>query len=850
MLVLLANACILFVFLRRYSSIEPSFRSNTPEARTSPAISGQDFRVAVLIPWYGSQLPFYYPLFATSIPPPTSRIDFIIVHEPSVKIESRRSNLRYVSMTIEEMCDRYAAVVAPTKEKRHAVSSALRRLAQTRPYYFVELKPLIGAAFSDLLDGYSHWVIADMDVIYGDLTRWIDSTDANRYDVVSFSMGDMNRAYLRGQWTMIRNVPAANDLWRRCTYFRELDKRFGRRRLDRFHSSEGCHSWALAQASNIRAKITTAFFFNGPFKRFFFVGGKIFSDDGGRHSTRSDRFIIREMLSVPGDPSFTCYTARQIDTSRQDEVVSIVPQTENCTMRWVRAAKYRTCLEENAHSTMHSFDLVRDLGAHANEWTRKPITKPEHCARLRQVQEGAFVHVQNWKKMWHSWSIVLPLRHSNSYAYSVSSLGVIAIRDSRRTLATWFDDEITDPYVNLDPATRLWCTVTKPANKADSKCTRWSSINDLHFITKSLVAGVDRSNAVTLAIASRGRSSTSLRVAVDNAIRWEGPVVLLLSCTRSDLIRFRRDKAFHRVVLRSSATVAILVVDDDDAERENLSEKALLDLAIDMTSTRFVLPISSHHLMTIPTGASRLILDAFRRVEVRSFGSALIVPVFEPTRCLDISSLRSAALSGSVSSVLDLHERGAIHAYRHGRRRVVSCANERGNDEMKRELLPSLALSWRSHERDVVIVEDEWIRTSHRSPDTSLVPLTLNEDVTKHSFSRMVAPLLAIDLYSPVRDRALVRHVHEHNVPECFDAAYVWALLEIGYHIYVAPNVFGVVIGKEIGDNVYAFDAMAREDVTNQEEDTCRPSDKTIWDRYRKYMKETGKLYEESGMYN
>jgi len=59
------------------------------------------------------------------------------------------------------------------------------------------IQPALGHIYRDYLKGYSHWGYADIDVLMGDLRRYLDPQELQDYDVLTFSYGDQYRGYLR-----------------------------------------------------------------------------------------------------------------------------------------------------------------------------------------------------------------------------------------------------------------------------------------------------------------------------------------------------------------------------------------------------------------------------------------------------------------------------------------------------------------------------------------------------------------------------------------------------------------------------------------------------------------------------
>jgi hypothetical protein len=128
----------------------------------------------------------------------------------------------------------------------------------SRPVALVEYKPTFGHVFAEFLEGYSHWGYSDLDILFGDLPRWITEDELQEYDIVTYGYGDQNRVYLRGQFTFHRNIPKINQLWRKCDYLSHLDQRFGKvlagEQKLKFESAEGCYSAAVLDRQDIRVK--------------------------------------------------------------------------------------------------------------------------------------------------------------------------------------------------------------------------------------------------------------------------------------------------------------------------------------------------------------------------------------------------------------------------------------------------------------------------------------------------------------------------------------------------------------------------------------------------------------------
>ena len=92
------------------------------------------------------------------------------------------------------------------------------------------LKPMFGYVFQDYIDEYSHWAWADMDLIFGNLTKFLGRPLAEGYDIISMSAVEWSKKKARwrthicccetalaGQLTVLANTNETRN------YFRQSD---------------------------------------------------------------------------------------------------------------------------------------------------------------------------------------------------------------------------------------------------------------------------------------------------------------------------------------------------------------------------------------------------------------------------------------------------------------------------------------------------------------------------------------------------------------------------------------------------------------------------------------------------
>ena len=212
-------------------------------------------RIAIIIPYIGKYLPPYYPLFAKTASGSSSLVDFLIFHNgieaqylppyssddysniKLIDLKSTEQMAKYLlhilnppgknnlNKTTDELLNTYTNLEIPYDELLRVLMKHIERY----PYVLVEFKSALGHIFADYISEYTHWGYSDLDVVFGDLPRWITNDELHDFDIVTYSYGDQNRIYLRGQWTFHKNKKyTINQIWRECSFLSQIDDRFAR----------------------------------------------------------------------------------------------------------------------------------------------------------------------------------------------------------------------------------------------------------------------------------------------------------------------------------------------------------------------------------------------------------------------------------------------------------------------------------------------------------------------------------------------------------------------------------------------------------------------------------------------
>ncbi|RLB65728.1 MAG: hypothetical protein DRH08_07575 [Deltaproteobacteria bacterium] len=76
------------------------------------------------------------------------------------------------------------------------------------PYKLCDFKPAFGTIFAEYLNEYDFWGNADIDLIYGNIRRFLTEELLSEYDVIT-----SRKEYLAGHLTLYRNRPEFNRLY-------------------------------------------------------------------------------------------------------------------------------------------------------------------------------------------------------------------------------------------------------------------------------------------------------------------------------------------------------------------------------------------------------------------------------------------------------------------------------------------------------------------------------------------------------------------------------------------------------------------------------------------------------------
>ena len=164
-------------------------------------------KILLIIPYFGT-FPTYFPLFLQSCRH-NSTIDWLLLTD-------NRQSYDYPD-NVHVVYTDFSTLQAVVQAKFDFP------IVLHQPYKLCDYKPAYGYLFSDYLKGYDFWGHSDLDLIFGDLRRFLPDEQLEKYDKIGHL----------GHLTLYRNTPEINSL-----FLSEVDGRVRYREV--FTTQQSC----------------------------------------------------------------------------------------------------------------------------------------------------------------------------------------------------------------------------------------------------------------------------------------------------------------------------------------------------------------------------------------------------------------------------------------------------------------------------------------------------------------------------------------------------------------------------------------------------------------------------------
>lgn len=85
------------------------------------------------------------------------------------------------------------------------------------PYKICDLRPSFGIIFSDYIKKYDFWGNSDIDIIYGDIRKFVTKDILSKYDIIT-----SKEEYLIGHFTLYKNSKKTNELFKKNQNYKKI----------------------------------------------------------------------------------------------------------------------------------------------------------------------------------------------------------------------------------------------------------------------------------------------------------------------------------------------------------------------------------------------------------------------------------------------------------------------------------------------------------------------------------------------------------------------------------------------------------------------------------------------------
>jgi hypothetical protein len=790
-----------------------------------------------------SSIMSYLPLFCASAVGGGNLVDFLIFHTgvlDSWPLLQKECPANVIFINLESgraLAERLANVVETPTMKHDELVSMVDSYIQATPYALVEFKPAFGFIFADYLADYTHWGYADFDMMFGDLTRWITPDELTDYDIVTYTFGDQQRLYIRGQFSFHKK--SLDNIWRACAYLTEMDKRFDaiihEKKRYQVESAEGCYSAAVLDRDDLKVKFavkawTDIFKEDTGYSHGVFLNRQsnvIYKVDADQkeksgkaiHQIPMDWFKATDKVysdeSIPLQKSVG--ERQRLDYSPNEDA--------NC-MYWVMAQYQRKlCLKES-------------VGRNENVlWLDGVLYKEpyENAVLEAPVLTAAFFHFQEWKRAYRFEQLATFKLSSPSNVFALVPEGAVPLLESSDVRVTRNDRQVVTPlglaslktwrgeYDQLPSDS--YCITTESDDKKHSSChwaTSWRDEAAVHILAsapawKSANVDTDITLVLTLVAEFSPDDETKeiedvvakLKTIID---RWNGkPCVVLLCVSKaSDTMM-----AYARSEMKSySSVLAAMVTPPTNV----VSRKALLNMAIDAVPTRWFLSgIELERGLVLSLDSAALAHQvAFAHTRSGLSGNAFIVPQLA---ALDVKHHKGARIQDDDTSVVleDLffgRRVGTVKA-------PYELDDKCGEEDDNRERISTIDDHWWNETQTLVVAK----YAIDENPDfqrRALVAQQLEQELLEMALTDHIAQgfdeslILLTDNLGPhgaFLTHELARETEPLGGPRCFNALRLQTLAVLGYTIDVLPGAFAV------------SSAITRKRVGSFSPDRCRSCD-------------------------
>lgn len=156
-------------------------------------------KICFVIPYFGIQFPKYFQYFLKTACYNTD-VDFLIftnIVDSGIDSFLFLENINSIEFNIEEFNELASAKLKMSIDIR-------------KPYKLCDFKPAYGVIFEEYLKDYDFWGYCDIDLLFGNIRKFITKEKLEHYDIIS-----ARKEYLSGFFAIFKNSEAINNAFKR-----------------------------------------------------------------------------------------------------------------------------------------------------------------------------------------------------------------------------------------------------------------------------------------------------------------------------------------------------------------------------------------------------------------------------------------------------------------------------------------------------------------------------------------------------------------------------------------------------------------------------------------------------------
>lgn len=169
-------------------------------ATPQPAGNRAKASITLIIPFFGKP-PRWMPFFLKGCYA-NVEVSFLIFSD--CMPAGRYQNVTVIDFRLEDL-------------KALAVKKLKMPVCLDNSYKICDLRPAFGLIFEDYLKDAQFWGTSDLDILFGNIRKFITDELLEHYDIIT-----AKREYLIGHFTLYRNSPKVNTLFRKSADYRQV----------------------------------------------------------------------------------------------------------------------------------------------------------------------------------------------------------------------------------------------------------------------------------------------------------------------------------------------------------------------------------------------------------------------------------------------------------------------------------------------------------------------------------------------------------------------------------------------------------------------------------------------------